>query len=170
MSGRTVLPSCAPLLPLLALALLAGCGGGTTAPSGGATSTPLGLAQVVGTWSVTLGDTLTCADTLAGRTITFQVSGQAVDVQPFGSLNFAAPWSGAGVGGTVYGTINVQTRTAVWHLTTPDSLGDRGFEIRGTLNASAVLSGLAVDPYANYLPLLGPARCIFTAIAQRTGA
>ena len=151
------------LLVLIAVAAT-GCGGDST----GNTADGIPVSNVTGTWTITLGDSLPCPDSLADRDIDVLVSGTEEDVEPAGSLTFAETWSTAGgLTGTVYGTINVQSRSVVLHLTRQDSLG-YALEVRGVLDDNLVLHGLANDPYQGYEPLLVTAQCTFDVQGIRT--
>ena len=148
---------------LLAVAA-AGCGDDGTGNSGDGIS----VGDITGTWTITLGDSLPCPDSLASRDIAVLVSGSEDDVQPGGSLTFAETWSIAGGStGTVYGTINVQSRSVDLHLTRQDSLG-YAMEVRGALDDNLELHGLANDPYQGFEPLLVSAQCTFNVEGTRT--
>ena len=152
-----------PSLVLIAMAAT-GCGGDSTGDTGGG----IPVSDVTGTWTITLGDSLPCPDSLADRDIDVVVSGTEDDVQPAGSLTFAETWSTpGGLNGTVYGTINVQSRFVVFHLTRQDSLG-YALEVRGALDDNLELHGLADDPYQGYAPLLVTAQCTFDVQGTRT--
>ena len=150
---------------LLLLSLAAtGCGGDSTGNSGGG----IPVSDVTGTWSMTLGDSLPCPDSLAERDFDVVVSGTEEDVEPAGSLTFAESWSTAGgLNGTAYGTINMQSRSVVIHLTRQDTLG-YAMEVRGALDDNLELHGVANDPYQGYEPLLVTAQCTFTVEGTRT--
>ena len=150
---------------MLLLALAAtGCGGDSTGNSGGG----IPVSDVTGTWTITLGDSLPCPDSLAERDLDVVVSGTEEDVKPAGSLTFAEPWSTAGgLNGTAYGTINMQSRSVVIHLTRQDTLG-YAMEVRGALDDNLELHGVANDPYQGYEPLLVTAPCTFTVEGTRT--
>lgn len=143
---------------------LLGCGGDSTGGSG----TGIPVSSVTGTWTITLGDSLPCPDTLAGRDLLVTVSGTEDDLEPAGSLTFTDGWSiTGGLSGTVYGTVNVQSRTVILHLTRQDSLG-YALEVRGTLDNNLVLHGRATDPYQGFEPLLVSAQCTFDILGTRT--
>jgi hypothetical protein len=151
------------LVFLLAAATIS-CGGDSTDNSAGG----IPVSDVTGTWTITLGDSLPCPDSLADRDIDVVVSGTEEDVQPAGSLTFAETWSTAGgLSGPLYGTVNVQSRSVVLHLTRQDSLG-YALEVRGTLDDNLKLHGLANDPYQGYEPLLVTAQCTFNVQGTRT--
>jgi hypothetical protein len=150
------------LAPLIGVVLLA-CGGDSTGEAG----SEIPVENVTGTWTITLGDSIPCSDSLPGRDLTVTFSGSEEDVEPAGSLTFAETWSySGGVSGVLYGTVNVQSRLVILHLTRQDSL-DYGMEIRGTLDDNLVLRGLAFDPYPGYEPLLVTAECTFDAQGAR---
>lgn len=149
---------------LTATLVLAGCGGDSTANTGAG----IPVSSVTGTWTITLGDSLPCLDSLAERDLAVVVSGTEGDVRPAGSLTFVNSWSTVGgLTGTVYGTVNVQNRSVVLHLTRQDSL-DYGLEVRGQLDNDLVLRGLANDPYPGYQPLLVTSQCTFDVQGLRT--
>lgn len=152
-----------PLIILFSLSL-AGCAKDST----GANSGGLPAASVSGTWTMTLGDSLPCPDSVPERIFTVNVSGTDDDVLPAGSLTFTDTWtSPSGLGGIVYGTINVSSRLVLMHLTIQDTLS-HALELKGFLDGSLVLNGLAVDPYAGYAPLLTSAGCRFNLSGTRT--
>jgi hypothetical protein len=153
-----------PILLASALIVLSGCGKDSTGNTGDA----IPVSSVTGTWTITLGDSLPCLDSLAERDLDVVVTGTEDDVEPAGSLTFTETWSTTGgLSGTVYGTINVQSRAVVLHLTRQDTL-DYGLELRGALDNSLVLRGLAIDPYQGYQPLLVIAQCTFDIQGTRT--
>jgi hypothetical protein len=144
--------------------LLWACGGDSTGDSANA----IPVSSVTGTWTILLGDSLPCPDTLAQRDINVVVSGTEDDVEPAGSLTFAETWNiTGGPAGTVYGTVNVQTRLVVLHLTRLDTLA-YAMEVRGVLDDDLVLRGRAFDPYQGYAPLLVSTQCIFNIEGTRT--
>jgi hypothetical protein len=151
-------------IPLLLLVAATACvGDGTGNSSGGI---PVG--DLTGTWTLSLGDSLPCPDSLADRDLEVLVSGTDEEVEPGGSLTFAETWSTAGgLSGTAYGTINVQTRSVLLHLTRQDSLG-YAMEVRGALDDGLGLHGLATDPYQGYQPLLVTGQCTFDVQGTRT--
>jgi hypothetical protein len=149
---------------LVLTTVLAGCGKDSTGNSGGGIS----VSDLTGTWTITLGDSLPCPDTLAERDLLVAVSGTEDDIQPAGSLTFTDTWSTlGGLSGTVYGTINVQSRSMILHLTRQDTLG-YAIEVRGALDNNLELHGRATDPYPGYHPLLVTAQCAFDARGSRT--
>jgi hypothetical protein len=150
---------------LLLTALPAGCGKDSTGDAGGG----IPVSDLTGTWVITLGDSLPCPDTLAERDLSVGVSGSEDEVEPAGSLTFTDTWSTVGgLTGTVYGTINVQSRSVILHLTRQDTLG-YAIEIRGALDNNLELHGRATDPYQGYHPLLVTTQCTFDARGNRTG-
>ena len=158
MSGRR-----AALATLVALALV-GCGGDSTGGSG----IGIPVDDVTGTWTITLGDSLPCPDTLAERDLDVVVSGMEDDVEAGGSLTFADVWTTAGgLSGTVYGTVNLRTRSVILHLTRQDTLG-YALEVRGALDNALVLRGVAIDPYQGFQPLLVSSQCTFDIMGTRT--
>jgi hypothetical protein len=127
------------------------------------------VSDVAGSWTITLTDSLPCADTLVDSTIIFSVTGTQDDVEPAGSLTFASSWSmPGGLTGTAYGTLNVKSRSLLLHVTRQDTLG-YALEIRGALDDNLVFHGAAIDPYQGYLPLLVTSSCTFIATGTRTG-
>ena len=151
------------LLLLLAVGA-AGCGDDGTGNSGDG----IPVSDITGTWSITLGDSLPCPDSLADRDISVLVTGTDDEVEPGGSLTFAETWSTAGgLNGAAYGTINVLSRSVILHLTRQDSLG-YAMEVRGALDDNLALHGLANDPYQGYSPLLVSAQCTFDVQGTRT--
>ena len=153
-----------PAMPIAAVLLVASaCGGDSTADSGPG----IPVSDVTGTWTMTLGDSLPCPDSLAEREFAVVVSGTQDDVEPSGSLTFTNGWTAGGLSGTVYGTINVQTRTVDLHLTRQDTLS-YALEVRGALDNNLVLRGRAIDPYAGFEPLLVTAQCTFDILGTRT--
>jgi hypothetical protein len=150
------------VLLILAIAA-AGCGDDGTGNSGD--GIPVG--DITGTWTIALGDSLPCPDSLADRTISVLVTGTEDEVQPGGSLTFAETWSTTGLSGAAFGTINVLTRSVILHLTRQDSLG-YALEVRGALDDNLTLHGLANDPYQGYSPLLVSAQCTFNVEGTRT--
>jgi hypothetical protein len=143
---------------------LAGCGGDSTGGSG----VGIPVTDVTGTWTITLGDSLPCPDSLAERVFSVVVSGTEDDLEAGGSLTFADVWSTAGgLSGTVYGTVNVRTGSVILHLTRQDTLG-YGLEVQGALDNARVLRGRAVDPYPGFQPLLVSSQCTFDIMGTRT--
>ena len=152
------------VLIMSALLLATGCGGDSTNSSGPG----IPVSDVTGTWTITLGDSLPCPDTLAERVFDVIVSGSEDDVESGGSLTFADGWSTpGGLSGTVYGTVNVQSRGVILHLTRQDTLG-YALEVRGALDNDLVLRGRATDPYQGFQPLLVSAQCTFDIQGTRT--
>ena len=153
----------ATLVALICSTLL-GCGGDSTGNAGPG----IPVADVTGTWTITLGDSLPCPDSLAERSIDVTVSGTEDDLEPAGSLTFVDGWTTAGgLSGTVYGTVNVQTRAVIFHLTRQDTLG-YALEVTGALDNDLVLHGLATDPYQGFEPLLVTGQCTFDILGTRT--
>ncbi len=151
------------LMPAVLLATL-GCGQDAATSGGGG----IAVSSLAGTWTLALGDSLPCADSIADRDFTVGVSGSEDDVLPAGSLTFTDLWTSAGgMSGTVYGTINVQNRSVLLHLVRQDSLG-YGMEIRGSLDDNLAFSGRAFDPYAGYQPILSSIACTFNVTGSRT--
>ena len=151
-------------LIITAVLTTTGCGGDSTASSGSG----IPVRDVTGTWTITLGDSLPCPDTLAERAFDVVVSGAEDDVESGGSLTFVDGWSTpGGLSGTVYGTINVQSRTVILHLTRQDTLS-YALEVRGGLDNDLVLHGRADDPYQGFAPLLASAQCTFDILGTRT--
>ena len=151
------------LVALVAIALT-GCGGDST----GNSAAGIPVNDVTGTWTITLGDSLPCPDTLAERDFDVVVSGTEDDLEPGGSLTFAEGWSTAGgLSGTVYGTVNVRTGSVILHLTRQDTLG-YALEVRGALDNALVLRGRATDPYQGFQPLLVSSQCTFDILGTRT--
>ena len=151
------------LAALVAIAL-AGCGGDST----GSSVAGIPVNDLTGTWTITLGDSLPCADTLAERDFDVVVSGTEDDLEPGGSLTFTDGWSTVGgLSGTVYGTINVRDRSVILHLTRQDTLG-YALEVRGALDNALALHGRATDPDQGFQPLLVSAQCTFDIQGTRT--
>jgi hypothetical protein len=157
-------PARISLTAVAVLFCLTACAKDTTGVSGSG----IPVRDLVGTWTLTLGHSLPCADSVVERVFEVQVSGSENDVLPGGSLNFTDAWSSpSGLSGPVYGTINVKDRTLLWHLTREDSLG-HGMEIRGRLAGSlALLDTRAVDPYPGYRPLVVANSCEFDVSGSR---
>lgn len=150
---------------LIVLALiLAACAKDSTGTAAGG----LPAASVTGTWTMTLGDSLPCPDTVPERIFTVNVSGTDSDILPAGSLSFTDTWtSPSSLNGVVYGTINVSTRLVLMHLTMQDTLS-HALELKGLLDETLQLHGLAVDPYAGYAPLITSAGCRFDLSGTRS--
>ena len=141
-----------------------GCGGDSANDSAGG----IPVSNLTGSWTITLGDSLPCPDSLADRDLEVTVSGTEDDVLPAGSFTFADTWSTiGGLTGPAYGTVNVQSRSVVLHLTRQDSLG-YALEVRGALDDNLVLHGLASDPYQGYEPLFVATQCTFDIQGTRT--
>ena len=151
------------LTALVGFALI-GCGGDSTGSSG----IGIPVNDVTGTWTITLGDSLPCPDSLAERDFDVVVSGTEDDLEAGGSLTFTDVWTTAGgLSGTVYGTVNVRTRSVILHLTRLDTLG-YALEVRGALDNALVLHGRAIDPYQGFQPLLVSSQCTFDIMGTRT--
>jgi hypothetical protein len=152
------------LFVTLLAAAVSACGGDST----GSAANGIPASSLAGAWTLTLGDSLPCPDTLASRDLVVAVAGTDDDIQPAGSLTFTERWSIAGGdSGTVYGTINVLSRSVVLHLVRQDSLG-YALEVRGALDDNLELRGVAQDPYPGYEPLLVSSQCTFTVQGTRT--
>jgi hypothetical protein len=136
--------------------------------SSGVLSGGIVVSSVTGTWSIILGDSFFCADSVPERVFEVGISGTEDDVLPAGSLNFTDSWSTVGgMAGTVYGTLNVLTGAVIMHLTRQDSLA-YAIELRGFLDETLKLSGRATDPYPGYRPLQVTTRCVFDMRGSRT--
>ena len=147
------------VVPVLVV-LLHACGGDSSGPSGA----ELPAESVVGTWTVNVQNPACSA-----IPIQITVAGADSDVQPFGSLSFATIWSAGTAAGTLYGTVNVRTRTMTLRLVS--SSGPRAIaSVDGTLDESLAFSGRLVDPYGTASPLLGPGPCESVVSGTRTGA
>ncbi|MEO8198961.1 MAG: hypothetical protein ABI679_00435 [Gemmatimonadota bacterium] len=152
-----------PLVFLFLIGLV-GCAKDST----GSNTHAFPASRVTGTWTVVLGDSFPCPDSVPERTFLVNVSGNDDDILPAGSLSFADTWtSPSGVNGVDYGTINVDTRLVLIHLVAQDSL-TRALELKAFIDDTLGLHGRAVDPYAGYSPLLTTAGCEFDLSGRRT--